>query len=304
MIICIFEKIVHMEFANVADVKELFQKPNLAFVIGNGIHRYIDGDNCSWDNFLSQVFNNTQFPQNGLTYTEYYDIMSINTHSTSDIIKSNICDSKKTYFDCYETCANNNVFTTIIDRIKSIPAPILTTNFDLSIEKCANLNPFHVKTNFSAYYPWSEYFAKKVNSEFRVWHIHGHKNRYRSIRLGLTDYAGAIEKARKLIFADKPDSLYFGKNQNNWVGHNTWLHLMFNKSLFIFGIGLNEQEILLRWLLIVRKSYFDNIGSMHQSWYVCCKEDMNDGKRLFLESVGVETIILKDRKDIMENIWK
>ena len=91
---------------------------------------------------------------------------------------------------------------------------------------------------------------------------------------------------------------------NNWRGFKTWLHIIFNKSLFIFGLGLEENEVFLRWLLIERIKYFKQFPDRkHKGWYISKKED-NAGKKFFLERVGFEIIEVDDYSDIYENIWK
>ena len=66
---------------------------------------------------------------------------------------------------------------------------------------------------------------------------------------------GCVERARKMIQSNGFNELFDGKNQYNWIGGNTWLHVIFNKDLFIFGLSLEENEVFLRWLLIQRAKY-------------------------------------------------
>jgi hypothetical protein len=117
---------------------------------------------------------------------------------------------------------------------------------------------------------------------------------------------GSVEKARNLLHKGNEERLFSGKNINNWKGSKTWLHIVFNKSLFIFGLELEENETFLRWLLIQRIKYFNRFqGKMHQGWYIC-KRDKNEsklGKKFFLERVGFKIIEVDDYKDIYENLW-
>jgi hypothetical protein len=131
----------------------------------------------------------------------------------------------------------------------------------------------------------------------------------RSIRLGISHYMGSIERARSLLH-DGNDCLFSrkkGKNANEWKGSNTWLHIVFNKSLFIFGLGLEENEIFLRWLLIERMRYIRYFsGIQHKGWYITNRSnnETDKGKKLFLEFVGFKVIEVDDYKDIYENIWE
>jgi len=157
-------------------------------------------------------------------------------------------------------------------------------------------------------YPWECYFAQKeindVLNNFAIWHIHGSKHYPRSIRFGLDDYMGMVQKARAFIRGK------YGLGRKNlsqaWRGSNTWLNIFFNKSLFIFGLGLNQNEVFLRWMLIERKRYY----LMHPSkakfgWYIDIKEhsSTDEGKKFFLERLGVKVLSFDTKKDFYMNFW-
>ncbi len=128
------------------------------------------------------------------------------------------------------------------------------------------------------------------------------KKYFRSIRLGLTHYMGSIERARNMIHKGKEDRLFMGKDNANWKGSKTWLHIIFNKSIFIFGLGLNKDEVFLRWLLLERAIYFQKFPERKKlGWYI--DKNISEGKKLFLKQIGLEVLELKDYKDIYE-IWK
>lgn len=46
-----------------------------------------------------------------------------------------------------------------------------------------------------------------------------------------------------MIQSDGFNELSDGKNRNNLIGSNTWLHVIFNKDLFIFGLALEGNEV-------------------------------------------------------------
>ena len=63
----------------------------------------------------------------------------------------------------------------------------------------------------------------------------------------------------------------------------------------------------MRWLLIERAKYFHHFYDKTQKgWYIIKKGENNisDGKKFFLESVGFEIIELDDYESIYEKIWK
>ena len=201
----------------------------------------------------------------------------------------------------------------ILNRIKDLNAPVLTSNFDDLIPKSMGLEfrKFDGYT-FTDFYPWSCYYSdrnlKNPAEGFGVWYPNGMVKYPRSIKLGLSQYMGNVERARKLIHK-KPEWIHFdGKNRNLWDGYKTWLHILFNKSIFVFGLSLDETEVFMRWLLIERAKYFRCFPDRkHKGWFVI-KEGENhttyEGKKFFLKSVGFEVIELPDYNKIYEDIWQ
>jgi hypothetical protein len=82
-------------------------------------------------------------------------------------------------------------------------------------------------------------------------------------------------------------SLFEGKNEANWRGSSTWLHVIFNSPLLVFGLGLNSNEVFLRWILIERARYYRKYPDRTRAaWYVDVKGKISPGKHYFLEGVG------------------
>lgn len=185
----------------------------------------------------------------------------------------------------------------------------LTTNFEETLAKTGNYNLHRIKDNgFTDFYPWTSYHGDKQlefpTDGFGIWYINGMINYHRSIRLGLSHYMGSVARTRGLLHKGNEESLFFGKNINHWQGSKSWLHIVFNKSLFIFGIGLEENEIFLRWLLIERTKYFRKFPDRKQKgWYLTtkCTNDIDLGKKFFLEKVGIEALEVDCFDDIYEN---
>ena len=196
---------------------------------------------------------------------------------------------------------NHYNLTKCIQGIQKLEAPILTTNFDTYISDSIGakryiLKPEEGQYQFTDFYPWNMYYCDKEIQNplerFAVWHINGTKEYSRSIRLGLSDYMGSVERARKMIQGNNLNEYFTGKNQSYWAGYNTWLHIMFNKSLFIFGLGLEENEVFLRWLLIQRAKYSRMYNRPLHGWYV--GKDIKPGKKFFLEQLGFEVLKISD----------
>ena len=187
-----------------------------------------------------------------------------------------------------------------IQGIKKLDTPILTTNFDTYISESIEKTELKILKNgqykFTDFYPWNMCYSDKSLENpldgFAIWHINGIVKYPRSIRLGLSDYMGCVERARKMIQGTNLNEYFSGKNQVGWKGYNTWLHIIFNKSLFIFGLGLEENEVFLRWLLIQRAKYFRMYNKTFGGWYV--DKEIKAGKRFFLEQLGFEVINISD----------
>ncbi len=84
------------------------------------------------------------------------------------------------------------------------------------------------------------------------------------------------------------------------------MHIVFNRSLVIIGLSLDETEVFIRWLLIERAKYFRKHPTRkHSGWFITkkSKERNMEGKKFFLNSVGIELIELDEYDDIYEGIW-
>ncbi len=347
-----------------------YNKSDIAFVIGNGIHRYNNDAALSWDKLLVDLWNATQFDNishipNGTTYTEFYDILKmrceliIQEWKDDEALKAELLTDKShiaeleeieeiiAYLDPIEfeekidwgnvyiptedeveqqnavwniqnyisrrlSRLSPNLFhQTIVSYIRDINAPILTTNFDAAMAYSIIAKPKKIKERrFTKDYPWSSYFAEcqleNPLAGFGIWHINGMVQYPTSIRLGLSQYMGSIARARKFI-DHKNEELFASDENDAWRGQDTWLNIIFKKSLFIFGLALEENEVFLRWLLLQRASYFNKFpDKKHNGWYLIRKEDIekSPGKRFFLESVGIKILEVEDYKTIYEDIWQ
>lgn len=192
-----------------------------------------------------------------------------------------------------------------ISVIKNLNVPILTTNFDTYMSQAVDCQRYIHSLDkkcykFTDFYPWNVYYSpEKLDNtldNFGIWHINGTTDYPRSIRLGLSDYMGCVERARKMIQGNNLNEYFTGKQQIQWIGYNTWLHIIFNKNLFIFGLGLNENEVFLRWLLIQREKYSRLYNCNLKGWYI--DRSISAGKELFLKSLGFD--IIKVSKDYHE----
>ena len=210
---------------------------------------------------------------------------------------------KKDIAEEYKLSKSSNDFNSLLETISGMNVPILTTNFDTYMSSSLNLEKrIFNSSKFTDIYPWNAYYCKidqtltSPTSGFGIWHINGMIDYPRSIKLGLSDYMGCVEHARKKIHSKNFNEFFDGKNQDSWEGYYTWLHIVFNKQLFIFGLALDENEVFLRWLLIQRAKYSKMYHKRLAGWFV--DKGISDGKRAFLKALGFVVIDITNYDDL------
>ena len=264
-----------------------------AILIGNGINLCSD-TMVSWNELLTQIAN-VQINPAGLSNTEIFDFIELRTQygaELKNVVAQQLDDVTPEYSAVHEK---------FLQLVMENKCPILTTNFDKTFSSVGQLSQFRTTNKgFTRYYPWETYFGRNQFDnpveDFGVWHIHGGTNYVDSIRLGLTDYMGSVERARKLIH-NREDRLFGGKNQNNWAGMKSWLHIWFNKPLIIVGLRMKSDEVFIRWLLIERKKYFNRFGDRsHETIFLSTGND--DEIDNFLYNLNIEHRIARDYKSL------
>ena len=286
-------------------------KNNIAFIIGNGINRYNSDTGNSWDALLDVLWERVfgkdiSRPKTNISLTEIYDLLDLEisrNKSLSINLQSEFCNLMSNW-------SHKAHHIKITSRIRELNAPILTTNFESILSDSIELNFNRVEGHkFTDFYPWSCYYGdKKISSpidDFGIWHINGMEKYYRSIRLGLSHYMGSVTRARRYMHSDRGGSLFGKNNFSKWEGSKTWLHIIFNKSIFIFGLGLEANEVFLRWLLIERAKCFIKYPDRKcEGWYLDCSMNNNEGKKLFLENVGIKYIKANGYEEIYHDMWQ
>lgn len=183
-------------------------------------------------------------------------------------------------------------FEEFLEKIEKSNIPILTTNYDHLMSSTLKLKKYRMTKRFTAFYPWNVYYSDKnlkdPTSGFGIWHINGMVEYPQSIKIGLSDYMGNVEYARKMIQGDYFSEFFNGKDQQNWAGYYTWMHILFNRNLFIFGLSLDENEVFLRWLLVQRAKYAKIHNRKVKGWFF--DQSISTGKKFFLETLGFEVV--------------
>ena len=293
-------------------IKEIIERnqKDIAFIVGNGVNRYPNNPNAlSWDDLLIKLWKKV-LPESdlssipvGISLTEFYDVLEL--ENTQEI------NLQKEVADLMREWQPLDHHIQIIHRMKELDAPVLTTNFEETLARTFEYQQYRTEQEgFTDFYPWSTYHGTKPlnlpTDGFGIWYINGMINYHRSIRLGLSHYMGSVERARNLLHKREDEELFTGKNKTQWKGYKTWLHIIFNKSLFVFGLGLEENELFLRWILIERIKYFKKFPDRkHKGWYINKRSNngTDQGKKFFLERVGFEVIDVDDYAEIYEHIW-
>ncbi|CAO1654920.1 hypothetical protein [Parasphingorhabdus sp. NYA22] len=283
----------------------------VALVIGNGIHRHRAAQSGNdWNQMMQNLAVkyglDVAHYEAGLALTELYDLIDLKTPTgqKASQLQSEFCDR----MDEWEALDHHREIAGWAMRRE---APVLTTNFDHVLANSVDaklFSMFRPRADVKGptdYYPWEKYFAYRALTgpcdSFGIWHINGMIEHIRSIRLGLSHYMGSVSRVRPWIHGEKETRLFSRKNLSNWRGRETWLHIIFNMPLLIIGLGLETQEVFLRWLLIERKKYFRLFPDRERrAWYVCIKGE-SASKLFFLRSLGVEPIQVAQYPDIYEN---
>jgi hypothetical protein len=289
------------------------QHNNLALLIGNGINRYNSHDNNnSWDALLTLLAQQhlpdfgKQLPS-GMSLTEFYDVLDLGLRG--QIPAHNAPGLQQQFCALMADWRAMPQHTYVMEWAKKHAVPVLTTNFEQCLSDAIGGKAFLGKgASFTDFYPWEAYFSTEELSDpcagFGIWHINGMQKYHRSIRLGLTHYMGSVERARVRLHKGSR-RLSAGGEIHLWDGASTWLQILFHRPLAIIGLGLAENEVFLRWLLIERAKYYKDFPARYQpAWFVHTANERDIGKLYFLKAVGVEAFAVPDYDAIYgENTW-
>jgi hypothetical protein len=324
------------EFIN----KEL--NPNIKesiFLMGNGINNHCQ-TTSSWKDLLTALAEtyigtgqhdyDKILKDNSVSYPEFFDLIQVSCDASDETfdyrtIKNGIKEG-------FEKWKSQNAHKLWTDKMIELGRPLLTTNYDYLLEYSNDdikdfmrsrqynkqfFRPLHInKTKkgrpkgFTPFYPWHSYYSNQqisnASKEFAIWHIHGFCEYTSSIRLGLSDYMGAVGKARRWLLKSTGNPSNKRSELKKWVGNNSWLDIFINNNVAIVGLSLEVQESFLRWLLIEReKLYKKHPDIRKKTWFIHNKNDrMKAGKKLFFEKLNIEVIEATSYKQIYEGIPK
>lgn len=302
---------------DIVTLRELLERYSgeLALVIGNGINRYGEsGTRNSWNDLLTKLANKNKMigfrvVPDDVALTEFYDILDLNVSKQGETrpnLQEEFCELMSDWQDFEHHRA-------IVKWCEDQEVPILTTNFDNMLSRVLG-NPMQWSTSgrHTDFYPWECHYARvgltDPTAGFGIWHINGMKKYSRSIRLGLTHYMGSVQRARSWIYparVRRDERLYQNGGINVWRGKSTWLQVVMGRPLVFFGLGLEGNEVFLRWLLLERAKYLKNArGNKTKAWFVHTHGSMRKGQKLFLEGVGITPLAVGEYDEIYHpDIW-
>jgi len=287
----------------------LAQRDKPALLMGNGINQFNNSASSSWSELLSKlaVANNLRLsPQemSEMSNTEFFDILDLaKPKEDRSSLQRQFCDLMKSW-------KPSDHHSNIVSWAQRNSAPIITVNFDENLSKSIGAEYF-LGERFTDYYPWSSYFADRrigdPRQSFAIWHAHGMMRYSRSIRLGLTHYMGAVQRARSWVYHGK-ESLraLSSRDDEEWQGGSTWLDILFFSPLMIFGFGFNKDETFLRWLFLERaRLHKFNPLWKAKTWFLDTPKSGSLHRKPFFEGLGMEYVSVPSYSDIYENpVWR
>lgn len=317
------------------ELQNSFQQPEKwVFLFGNGFNRHAYAPDFSWNSILNRlpsilrgVVSNNAICNCAKGVDSPIEVFSI---LCSKLWKPNSIGSKspngvdiatKAFIDVLKDLMHwspQQYFADLRSRLVKLNIPILTTNFDNNIEgkykrrylsldydPLSNTYNTSSRKGYSRYYPWNSYYSENVlnsaDDGFAVWHIHGDINLPSSIRLGYSEYGGAITNAHKLVHnIDQPNRkrLYAEPVSPLWAGYNTWLQLFFKRAICVAGLGIGQEELFLRLLIIERYKFLQTQNiNLPSSIYLCKNNEISTSQRVFLKNFGFKIMEFDDYYD-------
>ena len=179
----------------------------------------------------------------------------------------------------------------------------LSTNYDKLLDgglDCFSANASGIfDTIFMEYRSIRELDSPETG--FAIWHINGVCDSEKTIRSGIGNYANYLTKINEFI----PKAPEY-KVSN--IAQNSWLKPFLINKLCIVGLGLREEEFVLRWLLYKRrvcwKQLHNSNSKKNTGWYLYSQKDsLSESSKIFLKSMGIIPICFRDRKTIYKSLF-
>lgn len=289
--------------------ENILEREKPALLIGNGVNRYKNNTNSSWDVLLADLATKlgltlTHDDASEMSNTEFFDILDL-TRPKEDrsSLQEAFCEPMAQW-----TPTDHHAY--IVGWAKRHKTPIITVNFDENLSKAVGARFFRRSERFTDFYPWSSYYSDQEvdnpRSSFAIWHAHGTIRYKRSIRLGLTDYMGSVQRARTWVYGQYGLRRNVKNREKPWVGSDTWLEVLFFKPLVLFGFQFSKDESFFRWLFLERARLHKlRPDWAAKAWFVDTGTTDEKHRRPFLKGLGIEVVTVPSYVDIYENpAWR
>ena len=280
-------------------------KGNLVVLLGNGLINYIHYHNklpneLTWHELLLKMAKkflpNSEIerylrPYKGKNANNqdisYQEVFTSMTQAIDENLHEKIALEMKKM-----SSTTSDFHRRFCTKLHSKSIPIITTNYDKLLENSIGKGKYF--GNNRATYLLENYYVIPTTSfrDFSIWHMNGVEDNPKSLRLGFNDYCNYIS----YLCNHYPQIKHI--DASIWDAYPnlefSWLKLLFERKVIILGLTLNQDEIVLRWLLHRRKRYFRICFQNNENtgWFLYSTEqgDIPTGRRIFLESVGIEPI--------------
>ncbi len=178
---------------------------------------------------------------------------------------------------------------------------ILTTNYDLSLEKVFSTAPDTLKNEGFIKESLYSIFRHHISGSKKIWHIHGSANTPQSITLGYEHYSGYLQSMRNYVVSGTKDSYkkrsfkpLTKRIKTDDIENISWLDVFFTKDVHILGLSLDFNETDLWWLLTYReKAKHNNLCPIKNDiYYYIPREFINSSQSKIdlLLSLGVNIV--------------
>ena len=206
-------------------ISEILTQPEKpALFIGNGINRFNSSASSSWNELLGKLalahqLGLSERERDEMSNTEFFDILDLaRPQEDRSSLQLRFCELMKSW-------EPSDHHATIVSWAKLHNVPIVTVNFDENLSKSIDAK-YIVGKGFTDWYPWSSYFSSQQIADprhsFAIWHAHGMMRYSLSIRLGLTHYMGAVQRARPWVYSGEKALRAVAKHgDSEWKGRNT-----------------------------------------------------------------------------------
>jgi predicted transcriptional regulator len=275
-----------------------------ALLIGNDINNATES--YSWLDLMNGLLEYARIDRNlnqvNKPFPMFYEEIYLNSaralQRTESQIKKHIASQTK-------KMSPNQLHKSILDlNIENI----LTTNYDLSFEKTAGLEPEKCQNKGFIKESLYNLFRFHKTEKHKIWHIHGSQTVPKSITLGYEHYSGFLQQMRNYVATGtkgnykKKDFLPLSKRiQNNDVNYESWIDLFFTNDIYIFGLNLDFVEMHLWWLINYRARVMveNRFPVTNKIYYFYPKmyEEESKHKLEMFNINGVETISENLEKD-------